>query len=243
MLSVSVVIATQALVREVGAKKELTEYDAEDLTEDYHEAVNDIFNEKIKALVKLGNSKEKKDFEKMLKLVAPPEFEQDEKGQLVKRSECTGENLSTYCLAMVITDKYFFFRANMLKAREMEKLKAATQFETQTGKKPKAGETNDTLIQQRTLFGAIGDIFQGEKAMQSYGEAINDIDREIDLARQALDQTLASYNEMQMALIMHSKYKKVIESLENYRDKISEIRKEVDLYPFTFLDLSTTACN
>lgn len=233
MLSVSVVLATQALVRNVGAKEESATYDAEELAEDYHETVNKIFNEKIKVLVALGNSKEKKDFEKMLKLVSAPELEQDEKGQLVKRKECSSENLSTYCLAMISVDKYFEFRANMLKAREEEKQKATRQFTTQTGEKPEAGETNDTLAQQKSIFGT---------TIQSYGEAINDIDREIDLARQALDQTLASYNEMQMALIMHSKFKAVIESLEDYRDKISEIRKEVDLYPFTFLDLTTIAC-
>ncbi|MBI4994293.1 hypothetical protein HZC21_01455 [Candidatus Peregrinibacteria bacterium] len=237
------VFATQTWLEHATAADEPTEYDAKKLTKDYHKTVNDIFNDKIQALVTLANSKKKEDFEKILELVSPPEFKKDEEGQMVKRKECDSKNLSTYCLAMVVTNKYFEFRANMLKAREMEKQKAATQFATQTGKKPQAGETSDTLIQQRTLFGAIGDIFQGEKAIQSYGVAINDIDREIDLARQALDQTLASYNEMQMALIMHSKYKKIIESLETYRDKISEIRKEVDLYPITFLDLTTTACN
>ena len=57
----------------------------------------------------------------MLKLVSPPEFEKDESGQLIKRKECDGENLSTYCLAMASTNKYFVFRADMLKARGTRK--------------------------------------------------------------------------------------------------------------------------
>lgn len=242
VISVSLVIATQVMLQRVHAGDNESVYDADKIKSKYHEAINDIFNDKIKALVALGNSEKKEDFEKMLELVSPPDLEKDESGQLIKRKECDGENLSTYCLAMAVTNKYFIFRAEMLKAREQEKKKAVTQFENQYGKKPKEAQPEEILVEQRTLFGTIGDIFQGQKAMQGYGEALNDIDREIDLSRQAIDQTLKTYNEMQMALVMHSKYKKIIKSLEDYRDKISEIRKEVDLYPFTFLDLTTTAC-
>lgn len=243
-LSVSVVAATQIVLERSSAadNNESATYDADEITADYHKEINDIFNDKIKVLVALGNSQMESDFKKMLELVSPPEFEKDESGQLVKRKECNGENLSTYCLAMAVTNKYFVFRAEMLKAREQEKKAAATQFKNQFGKEPKEAQPEEILVEQRTLFGTIGDIFQGQKAMQGYGEALNDIDREIDLSRQAIDQTLKTYNEMQMALVMHSKYKKIIKSLEDYRDKISEIRKEVDLYPFTFLDLTTTAC-
>ena len=242
VISVSLVVATQSMLQRVRAGDNESVYDADKIKSKYHEAINDIFNDKIKVLVALGNSQMESDFKKMLKLVSPPEFEKDESGQLIKRKECDGENLSTYCLAMASTNKYFVFRADMLKAREQEKKAAAMQFKNQFGKEPKEAQPEEILVEQRTLFGTIGDMFQGQKAMQGYGEALNDIDREIDISRQAIDQTLKTYNEMQMALVMHSKYKKIIKSLEDYRDKISEIRKEVDLYPFTFLDLTTTAC-
>lgn len=71
----------------------------------------------------------------------------------------------------------------------------------------------------------------------------NDIDRELAIARQALDQALSVYNELQMALPTHKKYKEVYKKLEQYRDKVARIRREVEYYPNTFLNVTTTACS
>lgn len=219
--------------------------------EKYHEMINCLFNKRIKVMVKkmLKKGEESKrltedDLKKIYKLLSPPKLKQDENLQSVGREECKGEgedmNLSTYCLAQAGVKEYFQFREAMQEARRIEKEKAAQQFETVTGKKP--GEAPDTVIQQRTLFGAVADIFQGEKALQSYGETINRIDREIDISRQALDSGLAAYSELQMSLPLHRKYMEVISALEEYRDHVSDIRKEIDLYPVTFLDVTTTQC-
>lgn len=219
--------------------------------EKYHEVINCLFNKKIEVMVKKmlkpdedGKPLTKEDLQKIFKLLSPPAFKLDEQGQPVGREDCKGEgedmNLSTYCLAQAAVKEYFQFREAMQEARRIEKEKAGQQFETVTGKKP--GEAPDTVIQQRTLGGAIADIFQGEKALQSYGETINRIDREIDIARQTLDSGLAAYSELQMSLPLHRKYLEVIGALEEYRDHVRDIRKEVDLYPITFLDVTTTQC-
>ena len=55
-------------------------YDADEITCDYHKAINDIFNDKIKVLVALGNSQMESDFKKMLKLVSPPNLKKMKAG-------------------------------------------------------------------------------------------------------------------------------------------------------------------
>lgn len=217
----------------------------------YHEVINCLFNRRIEVMVKKmlksdedGKPLTKEDLQKIFILLSPPAFKFDKNRQPVGREECKGDgedmNLSTYCLAQSAVNEYFKFREAMQDARRIEKEKAGQQFETVTGKKP--GEAPDTVIQQRTLGGAVADIFQGEKALQSYGQTINRIDREIDLARKALDSGLAAYSELQMSLPLHRKYLEIIGALEEYRDHVRDIRKEVDLYPVTFLDVTTTQC-
>ncbi len=84
---------------------------------------------------------------------------------------------------------------------------------------------------------------QIEKVNSDFGANINRIDSEVKIAQTSIDQGLSAYNELQFALPLHMKYKKIIEELEDYRDALRKIRYSVDLYPVTFIDVTTAACN
>lgn len=225
-----------------------SENDVDDLIENYHDTMNDLFNSRIKILVsKMLRDKEplkKKDLEEITALLSPPPPKLDENGQPIGREACKGVGnqppLSTYCLAQVSVDEYFKFRAGMLRLKGLARQEAGTKFESITGQKKE--NAPDFVIENRNLFGAVGDLVQGQKSLQGYGETINKIDREIEIARQTLDQALAAYNELSIALPLHRKYQEVITSLEKYRDNVSAIRREIDLYPATFLNVTTPAC-
>lgn len=229
--------------RKARKSEELNVKKVDQIISKYHEMINCLFNMRIEKMVKKILQRirlTEKDLQEIFISLLPPEFILNEEKQAIGREPCLKMNLSTYCLAQAATEEYMQFRAAMQKARQKEKQDAAQQFFKQTGKS--VDEAPDRFVEQRSLGGAFADIFQGEKALQDYGATINRIDDEMKFARQALDQALAAYGELQMALPLHRKYKEVISTLEKYRDKVSDIRKEVDLYPVTFLDVTTTQC-
>lgn len=233
--------------REARDEEELDTDEVDEVIEKYHEMINCLFNMRIQKMVKTILQRirlTEKDLKEIFVALSPPEFILNEEKQAVGRKPCLnkgdGMNISTYCLAQAATEEYMQFRAAMQKARQKEKADAAQQLFKDTGKS--VDEAPDNFVQQRSLGGAIADIFQGEKALQDYGATINRIDDEMKFARTALDQSLAAYSELQMALPLHRKYKEIITTLEEYRDKVRDIRKEVDLYPVTFLDVTTTQC-
>lgn len=258
ILAVSIVVVTQ-IVRNapVGAEEvreqsnpyedlEGVEDAVDALVEEYHERVNDAFNERIKKLVLLGNEGTPEKLETLLFLVTPPAMEKDAAGLPGKRHSCATfqNNLSTYCLATAMTKEYFDFRASMLDAREAARVQAGQRFETlkQSGIAGNEGDAGAIFEQRRMIGGTVGDIKEGQESIQNYGAVINRVDRELDIARKALDQSLAAYNELQMALPMHIKYKQVVSALEKYRDKISKVRQKTDVFPTNFLDVTTAAC-
>ncbi|MEK9132782.1 MAG: hypothetical protein AAB606_03700 [Patescibacteria group bacterium] len=198
---------------------------------EYHDNVNELFNDKIEEMMKLGASKKPEDLDKMLKFVVPPPIKTDASGS-IGREGCDGEagHLSTYCLSISALNEYFKFREAMIRARGDLKYKIDDKIAAIT-------PANESGSQQKA------DISISAGAVMSYGNEVATIDREIDVSKEALDQALAAYNEIQMALPLHQKYKQVISALEKYRDKISDVRQEVDLYPVTFLDVTTTSCN
>lgn len=201
-------------------------------------------------MVALGITGKPEDLEKMLAAVTPPEVITDENGQVLKRGDCVTENLSTYCIAMAGIEEYAKLKDAMVDARNKAVAEVGQRFETLTKKNPQDANNPDVQFEQNKiirpggvpLVGGIADIFRGQQNLQSYGEKINRIDRELDLARQALDQGLAAYSELQMSLPMHYKLKDMMKKLEAYRDKISDVRRQVELYPSSFLDVTTTQC-
>lgn len=192
--------------------------DVDTVIDAYQESMNELFNGRIKVMVKellpAGNEEKKlseDDVAKIFKLLAPPAIKYDKNGLPVGREECKGVSgkppLSTYCLAQDAVKEYFLFREGILYAKKEEKDKITTM--------------SAALIYQATL------------------EKIN---RELEVSRDALDKGLAAYSELQMALPMHKKYMEVVDALIKYGKAVGEIRKSIDLFPNTFINVSTTAC-
>lgn len=70
----------------------------------------------------------------------------------------------------------------------------------------------------------------------------NAIETEIISAQQALDTSLATYNDIALYYAMHLEYEKIIKSLTKYNVKLEEFRKEVEKYPSKFIDPTTPKC-
>lgn len=238
-LTVAIVVLTQQVKRSVKAAEPgscekpktysdfvLCGHSADELIDKYHNDINKFFNENIKRMVAAMKENEGKSKELTI-LFKPPEY-QKENGVPTIRQSCDSvpKNLSTYCLAISGTRKYFEFRDALLVARS-------------------AAEQAAGNVSARLQSGAItknGDISDAQQNMQNLGQLIDKINREADLSRQALDQALSAYNEMQYALPLHTKYMEVVKSLEKYRDKVAGIRRTIEQFPSTFLDVTTTQC-
>lgn len=196
------------------------------LVNKYHDTMNCMFNKRIESMVSKMKSDEPltdKQLADILKSLSPPGLSKNDKGEIIGREKCEtvdGEPpLSTYCLAQDGLNEYFAFRKAML----IEKVKAQ----------------GDTIQKFQTVSGAGQSVGSG---LLDYAARVARVDRELQIAVQTLDQGLAAYNELQMALPLHKKYKEIIKSLEHYRDKVSGIRTEAEFFPATFIDVMTTKC-
>lgn len=76
----------------------------------------------------------------------------------------------------------------------------------------------------------------------SAARRIQFIDEEIDRAKIAMDQTLDAYSQLKSAWQMHVKYMDIFAELVKYRDHLVAIRKQTDVFPFRFIDATTTKC-
>lgn len=65
---------------------------------------------------------------------------------------------------------------------------------------------------------------------------------EYDIARTAMDTTLAAFNEYRLAYPMHKQYKEVIEDLVKYKLQLKDLRWETDEFPQRFIDASSAQC-
>jgi hypothetical protein len=70
----------------------------------------------------------------------------------------------------------------------------------------------------------------------------NRINNELVMAQRALDVSLATYNEIMTAYVMHKEYEKIIESLIKYKNKLLKLRKEIERFPSKFIDATTASC-
>lgn len=223
---------TQILLDEDYTKDlENTEDAVDELVETYHETVNDLFNRKIKAMAELAASEKPEDMEILFKSLSPPKPTFDENQQITGREPCGEGDISTYCLAQGALKEYFAFRLAMMKARNVTQEKVMAR---QAVKKvTEAGDGEVVVIGGKQTL---------EESTKDQGDILGRIDREIDISRKTLDRALATYSEMQMALPLHHKYKKVITALEKYRSQLGKLRRTIDLYPVIFFNITTTKC-
>lgn len=218
----------------------LNETNLNKMVRKYHENINCMFNKRIEKLVwkllDMTSEGRKIEGSALTELISPPGFGVDPqtKKPTAFREPCKDVNLSTYCLAQDTVKEYFEFKDALESAKKYQKDMAIEFFQAKAG--------TSVSNAPNTITDATVDFTSGIKALQKSGEYINQIDLEADIARQALDQTLAAYNELQMALPMHRKYREVITALEKFRDGIAKVRDQIELYPSTFKDVTTSAC-
>ena len=197
-------------------KEDYADYgDVDNMVVAYHKTMNKIVNEKIEMFMTYSAE----DLEKFDK--APLEImeeTEDENNKIVltasgKFEPCEPENTSTFCLAELLLREYYHWRQAMLDKR-------------------------NNIVQTAQVKTSI----TKEELLNSVGEIDSAIDVELDVARKTMDVTLAAYNELHTAWPVHLEYKVIIEKLEDYRDQIANLRREIEVYPATFLNSSTASC-
>lgn len=214
----------------------------------YHKRINDLFNERIRPFVT------ERDFKKVMPLLIVPDNLDD---LAVTRQQCRGtarrKNLSTFCISLLATDEFFDFREALLAARldladrQAERIAADRPIFESWGimsktSRPLAG----------TVGAAVGIVSSPATVLggtvQTIANAIKPpktpelLDKEIEISKQALDQTLAFYNELQIALPLHRKYREIQAALIDYNNKLSRLRQKIEQFPKSFYNFSTTKC-
>lgn len=131
--------------------------------------------------------------------------------------KCPATNVSTYCMAMAAVDKYDAFREALLLTHAPFAVDPA--------------ESDDEIV-----YYDVGD------ATDSQVQRNLLIDAQLELSEQALDVTLAAYQEAYLYYNLHTEYWGLIKDLEKYRDGLADVRKQVENYPFKFHNRTTTDC-
>lgn len=203
----------------------------EQVIEEYHKNMNDKFNEYTKKMLE--------EQEKASKTNTP-----DPNSKAPESGDCTGlsDNYSTYCVAKTLlsneTSGYMEYlkaldcRKNQFFDTKEDELSYADVGETILS----AGVSNPGAVEEQ-----YPEIYQLQKSMEMSAR-LDAVTREIDSAKQTLDVTLATYNELKTAWAMHKRYVEIYESLVKYRDKMVEIRHQVEDFPSKFIDATTTMC-
>ncbi|HCW32144.1 MAG: hypothetical protein UT36_C0002G0039 [Candidatus Peregrinibacteria bacterium GW2011_GWF2_39_17] len=128
--------------------------------------------------------------------------------------DCPDNNVSTFCVAMRATNEYDGF---------LIALKSHQNY-----------FTDETSPANQSL--------STEEALNQQGQREDLRNSQIAIAQNVLSVSLATYNEIQIFYPLHLEYSKLIKQLEKYRDGLSKVRREVEKYPKTFQNVSTTKC-
>ncbi len=127
-------------------------------------------------------------------------------------ANCGSDNVSTYCLAVVLNAEL-------------------TQFETEiSSRKDSFKEASD----QST--------YTLDEAIKNTADRRNFINQEIIDSRETLELTLATYNEVQNVYPMHKELVSLIKNLETYRSNLADVRSVIEYYPAKFNDATTIEC-
>lgn len=130
---------------------------------------------------------------------------------------CTPNNFSTYCLAVRLNQELLGFEIYLEKNKD---------------------KVNDLLEDERKEEGVVS-LEDALEAATAQRTAIND---QILLARDALDLSLAVYDQVQIVYPVHVQMNALIRNMEEYRDQLAAVRRVVELYPSKFNGASTIQC-
>jgi hypothetical protein len=128
--------------------------------------------------------------------------------------ECSDTNVSTYCLAV---------RLN----------KELADFEEFAGQKSTELDISGGEYSSSQAL---------EEALSSARTETNTLKDQMAIAADALDLTLAVYNQIQIVYPMHKELEDLIINLQDYNNNLAKIRGIVELYPSKFNGASTIQC-
>lgn len=179
----------------------------------YHNGMNDFFNKKLARVVEL--MKNPVGFVQVEHLYCV-----DRNGKDMSPDECARgcfeDDVSTFCVSMQALDQY---RAYL-----------NTMYYIQTYW---SADSQWWALMKLTL---IADV-------QSYmADRDAKIADDISNSQLILESTLKAYNEFLSAYPVHKIYEDVIKNLIKYKNKLKQIRLEVEKYPATFVDTTSTKC-
>lgn len=207
----------------------------------YHEKTNEKFNGYIRQMItaQTAAAEEKRVDENSIPPEPPDEPPAEGEDPMKDFCDKNRQNYSTFCVAANLIsdtsrgDGYIQY-AQALECRR-DRIFETSQEESAYNDYGEAliiGEENEQEFNQ---------ILQAQKALEISARQ-DAIQREIRTAKRALDQTLSAYEELKTAWLMHKQYIKTYEQLVKYRDKLIEVRHQVEEYPAKFIDATTTMC-
>ena len=147
-----------------------------------------------------------------LTLLTDEEYQDYSSTDYVNPEYCSVSNVSTYCLAVSLNELLVHFEE---KLRSME---------------------NDYDVDANT------DISSLNSAITQALYDREQIEIEIQAARDTLDLTLAVYNQIQTVYPLHKEMADLIGNMETYRDNLAAIRGQMELYPSRFNNATSATC-
>lgn len=144
----------------------------------------------------------------------PPDLP-DEEGAPIP--DCGESNVSTFCLAMALSDNL----------EEFEKYLQKNQNTLDFGTASDSEENTLTTLKD---------------ALKEASSQRSLVDNQVQLASETLDLTLAVYNQVQLVYPLHTEMVTLIENLEDYRSNLATVRGLIEQYPSKFNGASTAQC-
>lgn len=225
-----------------------TDLGTEDMITLYHKTMNDQFNAYIKTMIEHESAAAASG--ELDPEGVPPSLDPDTNIPL----PCDEANYSTYCVAQkLLTNPEWGYmayqkaldcrRGQMFDSSQQEDLwnqwvqTSACLAGVESVLPPdKCTEDEKAKLQQQ-----LNDTYQAQKALE-ISARLEALTREKQDAKSALDETLSAYDELRTAWPMHKKYMAIYQSLLKFRDKMVEIRHQVEMFPSKFIDATTTKC-
>jgi hypothetical protein len=198
---------------------------------DYHEKINEKFNNYIQKMIVNGNKCEGVTDPKSACVINKSSPPRQKDGSII----CPPENFSTYCVAQTLyNDPAIGYKT----LRDIMTCRKYEMFET-----AKDGDLyfSGKWLMSKDASQEVNKIYQEQKAI-TVGVKMQVIEDKLLQAKKAMDQTLAAYDQLRIAWEMHKTYIQIYKKLIKYRDLLKQIRRAVEIFPAKFIDASSTKC-